>query len=64
MTETDLHCPDCKTVVTKGGSAWSGKKRYQQYRCPICRRSTLRPLDGKGNRVDAKLFESKHVEGK
>ncbi len=56
MTENDLHCPECGHNVTKAGSAWSGRRRYQQYRCHLCGRSTIRPLDNQGKRVEAKPF--------
>lgn len=59
MTESDLYCPDCGNNVSKAGKAWSGKLPYQQYRCPRCRRSTIRPLDNQGNRVKAKPYGNK-----
>lgn len=63
MKESDLHCPECGNNVSKAGKAWSGRRSYQQYRCPICRRSTIRPLDNQGNRVEAKPYNKEtHIE--
>ncbi len=59
MTENDLHCPECNCNVTKAGYAWSGRKRVQQYRCTSrngCGRATIRPLDDKGNRMEAQPY--------
>lgn len=56
MTENNLHCPECNNKVTKAGGAWSGRAKVQQYRCQLCGRATIRPLDGEGNRVEAKPF--------
>jgi len=59
MTENNLHCPECDNKVTKAGSAWSGRKKYQQFRCHKCGRSTIRPLNDTGNQVPAQPFENK-----
>ncbi len=59
MTENGLFCPECRHPMSKAGSAISGRKRYQQYRCMKCLRSTIRPLDSKGNRVNAKPYVKK-----
>jgi len=59
MTEDGLYCPECGNNVTKAGGAWSGRTKRQQYRCTKdkgCGRATIRPLDSKGNRVEAKPF--------
>jgi transposase-like protein len=56
MTELDLHCPECRNPVTKAGGAWSGRTKFQQYRCLRCGRVTIRPLDESGKPVEAKPF--------
>ena len=56
MTENNLHCPECGNLVTKAGGAWSGRSKFQQYKCQKCGRATIRPLDSKGNKVAAKRF--------
>jgi len=54
MTESNLFCPECGHRVTKAGGAWSGRSQYQQFRCPspICRRATIRPLDGNNKQIE------------
>ncbi len=61
MAENNLHCPECKNPVAKAGSAWSGRTRYQQFRCHRCGRSTIRPLDSHDNRVEAKPYNKKEA---
>lgn len=56
MSEDNLYCPECHNHVSKAGGAWSGRTKYQQYRCWNCGRATFRPLDADGNRVEAKPF--------
>ena len=56
MTENNLHCPECNHKLTKAGGAWSGRKKVQQHRCQNCGRATIRPLDDKGNRMEAKPY--------
>lgn len=56
MTENNLHCPECNNPVTKAGGAWSGRIKVQQFRCQKCRRSTIRPLDNQGSKVEAKPY--------
>jgi len=64
MTENGLHCPECNSPVTKAGGTWSGRTKYQQYRCMQCGRLTMRPLDNQGNKVKAKLFNNDKAEAK
>lgn len=56
MTHNNLHCPECNSPLSKAGGAWYGKRKVQQFRCPACRRTTTRPLDDKGNKMEAKPF--------
>lgn len=42
-------CPDCGNLVVKAGKALSGKLLYQQFRCPKCKRRTMKPLDSNGS---------------
>ena len=56
MTDNNLHCPECNNPVTKAGGAWSGRSKMQQFRCPSCRRCTIRPIDNQGNKVEAKPY--------
>jgi len=56
MTENKLHCPECNHPITKAGGAWSGRTKYQQFKCHKCGRATIRPLDDQGNKVKAKPF--------
>lgn len=52
-------CQDCQLTMTKAGMAYSGKRRVQQYRCPKCRRTTIRvPPDPTGNSPPAKPDQS------
>ena len=59
MTENGLYCPECGHNMSKSGGASSGRHLYQQYRCPKCLRSTIRPLDSQGNKVDKKPYTKK-----
>lgn len=62
MTDMNLRCPECGNPLTKAGGAWSGKRKIQQFRCPNpkCRRTTIRPLDTEGNKMEAKPFGESH----
>lgn len=47
MTQAEVSCPDCGSLMHKSGKAWSGKRRVQRYRCQKCGRTTIKqPDDG------------------
>jgi transposase-like protein len=45
-TEVERKCPECGSdKLIKVGYVWSGRRKVQQYRCTVCGRTTVNPVE-------------------